>query len=163
MIVFGIDPGLSGAIAWRDGAGIEDIADMPTFQITRNAKNKRDIDAAGLVEIMEKAAGHGAHAFIEQVGAMPGQGSSSMFAFGKGFGIVIGVVAALHIPVTFVPPQTWKKALGVPAGKDGARARASQLLPDAAHYWPLVKHDGRAEAALIAEYGYRKLVREIMS
>jgi hypothetical protein len=45
----------------------------------------------------------------------------------------------------------------VPAAKDGARARASQLLPGAADQWPLVKHDGRAEAALIALWGIRSL------
>jgi hypothetical protein len=42
------------------------------------------------------------------------------------------------------------------AGGNGARARATQLLPAAAHRWPLVKHDGRAEAALIAYYGRRQ-------
>jgi hypothetical protein len=30
-------------------------------------------------------------------------------------------------------------------------------MPAAAHHWPLVKHDGRAEAALIASYGLRQL------
>jgi hypothetical protein len=28
-------------------------------------------------------------------------------------------------------------------------------MPAAVHHWPLVKHDGRAEAALIAVYGLR--------
>jgi hypothetical protein len=45
--------------------------------------------------------------------------------------------------------------VGAPAGKDGARARASQLIPSAAHHWPLKKHDGRAEAALLAFYASR--------
>jgi hypothetical protein len=31
------------------------------------------------------------------------------------------------------------------------------LLPQAAHQWPLRKHDGRAEAALLALYGARQL------
>jgi crossover junction endodeoxyribonuclease RuvC len=66
-------------------------------------------------------------------------------------------LAALGVPMSFVAPATWKRALQVPAAKDGARARASQLLPAAAGHWPLVKHDGRAEAALIALYGLRFL------
>jgi hypothetical protein len=45
----------------------------------------------------------------------------------------------------------------VPKAKDGARARASQLLPAGVQLWPLVKHDGRAEAALLALYGVRQL------
>ena len=56
-----------------------------------------------------------------------------------------------------VHPQRWKRELGVPAGKDGARARASQLLPQAAGQWPLKKHDGRAEAALISVFGSRSI------
>jgi hypothetical protein len=61
------------------------------------------------------------------------------------------------VPITIVHPRTWKRALGVPREKDGARARASQLLPAHAHLWPLKKHDGRAEAALIATYGVQTL------
>jgi hypothetical protein len=49
--------------------------------------------------------------------------------------------------------------LGVPAAKDGSRARASQLMPAATHHWPLVKHDGRAEAALIGHCGLSALRR----
>jgi hypothetical protein len=33
---------------------------------------------------------------------------------------------------------------------------ASQIFPDCADQWALVKHDGRAEAALIAYYGHTK-------
>ena len=51
----------------------------------------------------------------------------------------------------------WKRALGVQKSKDAARARASQLLPAAAAQWGLRKHDGRAEAALLALYGARQL------
>ena len=54
-------------------------------------------------------------------------------------------------------PRRWKRALHVPKAKDAARARASQLLPEAAHQWRLRKHDGRAEAALLALYGARQL------
>jgi hypothetical protein len=32
--------------------------------------------------------------------------------------------------------------------------RANQLLPFCTDMWPLKKHDGRAEAALIAVYGH---------
>jgi crossover junction endodeoxyribonuclease RuvC len=87
---------------------------------------------------------------------MPGQGVSGVFAFGKAYGVVIGVLAAHGVPMTFVSPVKWKKALQVPASKDGARARASQLLPQAASEWPLVKDSGRAEAALIAYWGIQQ-------
>jgi hypothetical protein len=72
-------------------------------------------------------------------------------------GWLAGVLASRSVPLTLVPPVRWKRALGVSKDKDGCRARASQLLPKAAHQWPLRKHDGRAEAALIALYGAREL------
>ena len=157
MIIAGVDPGLSGAVARLTDLGeIISIWDMPTHLLKRGAKSKREIDAAGLTELMGAPIGH---AFVEQVGAMPGQGVSGVFAFGKAYGIVIGILAARGIPMTFVPPRRWKAALGVPAAKDGARARASQLMPAAASHWPLVKHDGRAEASLIAYYGLQQLSR----
>jgi crossover junction endodeoxyribonuclease RuvC len=157
MILAGIDPGLSGAVAFLDAASgaVIDIVDMPVLALSRAGKNKREVDAHALARLI--GAHRPGHTFIELVGAMPGQGVSSVFAFGKSFGIALGVIAALDVPYTLVAPVTWKRALGVPAAKDGARARASQLMPGAVHHWPLVKHDGRAEAALIAYYGLRSL------
>ena len=157
MIIAGIDPGLSGALAMMDArTGELRVFDMPTFSLSRGGKSKREIDVIGLANLIA-ADRHPGHAFIEQVGAMPGQGVSGVFAFGKAYGIIIGVLAARGVPMTFVNPRVWKKALGVPAAKDGARARASQLMPASAGFWPLVKHDGRAEAALIALWGIRTL------
>jgi crossover junction endodeoxyribonuclease RuvC len=155
MIIAGVDIGLSGAVALLDAAtgGVIDIWDMPTLALTRGGKNKRELDAHALAGALGRD--RIGHCFIEQVGAMPGQGVSSVFSFGKSYGVTIGIMAALGIPMTFVAPAAWKRALQVPAAKDGARARASQLMPAAAHHWPLVKHDGRAEAALIAYYGLR--------
>jgi crossover junction endodeoxyribonuclease RuvC len=161
MIVAGIDLGLSGAVALIDAASgaVVDIADMPTLALARGGKHKREIDAHSLARLIGDR--RPSHVYIEMVGAMPGQGVSSVFAFGKSFGVVIGVLAALAVPMTLVSPVTWKRALGVPAAKDAARYRASQLLPAAAHHWPLVKHDGRAEAALIALYGLRQLAQAV--
>jgi crossover junction endodeoxyribonuclease RuvC len=157
MIVAGIDPGLSGAVALLDAAtgAVVDVFDMPTHALARGGKNKRELDPHSLAGALGRD--RIGHAFVELVGAMPGQGVSSVFSFGKSFGITIGVLATLGIPMTFVAPVAWKRALQVPAAKDGARARASQLMPAAASHWPLVKHDGRAEAALIACYGLRQL------
>lgn len=157
MTIIGIDPGLSGAIALMDAAGACQVWDMPTLALTRGGKNKREIDAHSLVRLF--ADNRAGHAFIEGMRAMPGQGVTSMFALGKGYGIILGVLAALDVPYTVIDSRKWKNVLGVPAAKDGARARASQLLPTAAHQWPLVKNDGRAEAALIALYGRRETER----
>jgi crossover junction endodeoxyribonuclease RuvC len=157
VIVAGIDPGLSGALALLDApsGAVLDVADMPTLALSRGGKNKRELDAHALARLIGDRRPD--HAVVELVGTMPGQGVSSVFAFGRAYGILLGVLAARGVPYTLVAPVAWKRALGVPAAKDGARARASQLMPSAAHHWPLVKHDGRAEAALIAYFGVRQL------
>jgi hypothetical protein len=80
-----------------------------------------------------------------------------MFAFGRGFGSILGVLAALRVPVELVTPATWKRTLSVPAGKDGARLRASQLLPAHGGHWRRAKDDGRAEASMLAWYGLAHL------
>jgi hypothetical protein len=51
-----------------------------------------------------------------------GEGTTSAFAQGKAYGLILGIIAALKIPLTNVPAATWKRALAVPSDKDGARA-----------------------------------------
>lgn len=155
--IIGIDPGLSGAIACYD---LEDerlvVRDIPTHELVRNGKKKREVDLYALARIIDDFASvQGARFWIEQVGAMPGQGVSSVFAFGKVYGVLLGVAAATFAPIETVPPQVWKRALKVPAAKDGARARASALFPNQSGLWARAKDDGRAEAALITAYGVR--------
>lgn len=151
--ILGIDPGLNGALAFMDDHELL-IYDIPTLAIERNGKNKRQIDLQKLASILRIYKID--HCYLENVNAMPGQGVSSMFQMGRGYGQIEMALAALCIPVTYVTPQKWKKSLAVPKDKDGARQRASQILPQWAHNWPLKKHADRAEAALIAYYGLEK-------
>lgn len=152
MIVLGIDPGLSGALAFYDTTTeVLVVMDMPTVEVTRNGKNKREVSPALVADMV---AGKGIEkAFMERVSAMPGQGVSSMFSFGRSAGILEGVLAAYEIPTTLVTPQAWMKAMGVRAGKDGSRERAMQLFPQYSTAFARKKDDGRSDAALIAKFG----------
>jgi crossover junction endodeoxyribonuclease RuvC len=157
-VIMGVDVGAGGAIVVR-WPGATEIHDMPCDTLRIGKKDRRRVSAARLASLF--TAYHTAeiemHVFVEQVSAMPGQGVTSMFTFGRAAGLVEGVCAARSIPVTLVSPVTWKRVMGCPAGKDGARARACQLLPELADRFARVKDDGRAEAALIALYGQRLL------
>ena len=153
--ILGVDPGLGGALAFLGAGGALEVFDMPVHRLKRGGKTKREIDRYELARIVD-AHGPVAHAFVEQVGAMPGQGVTSMFQFGRSLGIVEGVLSAGFIPIDYVTPRKWRSGLGVRAGKDGSRARASALMPGHAELWTRVKDDGRAEAALIALYGQRQ-------
>jgi len=150
-MIVGIDPGASGAVAIFDPeAGTLEVYDMPTVQVERGGKTKREISAPLLAHILRD---DDCIAWLEKVGAMPGQGVSSMFQFGRSVGTVEGVLAALQMPLNYVTPQAWQKAVGVRGGKDGSRLRAIELFPKYANLFARKKDDGRAEAALIAWYG----------
>lgn len=152
-MIVGIDPGASGAIAFFDPkGGTLHVHDMPVMEIERSGKTKREISPTLLANILHDDHGHNI-VWIEKVGAMPGQGVSSMFQFGRGVGMIEGVIAAEGLSLNYVTPQAWQKAVGVRGGKDGSRLRAMELFPKYSDLFRLKKWDGRAEAALIAWYG----------
>ena len=163
MIVVGIDPGLSGAIAALDGKGGIDVLDMPL--IKGGGKTKDEIDELGIFSWLTVLASFDnqlPRVFIEKVSAMPKQGVVSMFRFGVAYGTVRAIVACLDWPVTFLTPQAWRAAAGLSkvvndTGKALARQRASQLFHAHAHLFARVKDNGRADAALIAWAGARLL------
>lgn len=157
MNVLGIDPGLNGAIASWDGLVLLILA-VPTLKASGRG---REVNWAELAMGFELLFGDDMdHAFIEKVGARPGQGVSSMFKFGYVSGGLRGLVSVYRIPVTFVTPGKWKKDLSLNSSKDSARARASELFPKDASRFARVKDDGIAEAALIAYYGYQQITGE---
>jgi crossover junction endodeoxyribonuclease RuvC len=152
----GIDPGLSGAIAFLDvEKGHLSIRDMPCFEVKRNNKIKREVSPIGVAAAMSLAE-QVSRVVLERVGAMPGQGVTSVFSFGRSVGIIEGVLATMVIPIDIVTPQAWQKAAGVRGGKDGSRLRACELFPNYAELFARKKDDGRADAALMAWYAATK-------
>jgi len=152
----GIDPGLSGAIAIISPESLK-IFDMPTMTLERNGKSKRQVSASELAEMLYLYSGRDCHVYVEKVSAMAGQGVTSVFSFGRSFGMIEGILAAFKMPVTFVPPATWVKAIGRGQGKDASRARAMELFPSDQDQFKRVKDDGRADAALIAYWGTKNV------
>jgi crossover junction endodeoxyribonuclease RuvC len=151
-MILAIDPGAKGALAFFDmEKGVLNIVDCPTVEVKRGAKVKTEISPQMVSGII--ASRSPTLAILEKVGAMPNQGVSSMFQFGRGVGMYEGVLAALQIPVTYVTPQAWQKEMNVRGGKDGSRARAAELYPAYASLFAKKKDDGRADAALMAYWG----------
>ena len=154
MRIIGVDPGVSGAIAWLDTqqcpAALR-VSDMPVVRV----RGKTEISRADLVNFLTLTltppdTGAPWQAAVEQVSARPGQGVSSMFNFGKSYGTILGVLAALRVPTTLITPQRWRGLVQVSPGKDGSRARAAELFPAQSDLFSRRKDDGRADAALIA-------------
>lgn len=155
MIFLGFDPGLSGGVASIDDEGRIEAHVMPV------AGGELDPRALG-AWVWGAVLRHDCQAVacVEKVGAMPKQGLSSTFKFGKGYGTVLGVLGALGIRTELVTPQAWKRVVlaGTDHGKDAAVAWCARAYPGV----NLMRtprctspHDGIADAVCIAEYGRR--------
>ena len=108
MKIFGIDPGLSGAIAILENKKVLAIFDMPVM--AEGKKNKRQLNSAQLVNIIKENTNikEDLVVIVEQVNAMPGQGVTSMFNFGQTFGAIKGICAALNLPIFLYGHQNGK-------------------------------------------------------
>lgn len=150
MIIVGIDPGFTGAIAVLDiGTNGLVIHDCPTFAI----KGKTLINIEHLATIFADLAKRDPLVILEWVGAMPRQGLGSTWKFAEGFGIYRGLCAAFRLRTEMVKPTKWKRALNLGHDKELARRVATQLFPAESQLFARVKDDGRAEAALLCVYG----------
>ena len=95
---------------------------------------------------------------LEHVGAMPGQGVTSMFNFGKVFGEVVGVLTTLKVPFELVRPQRWQKEFGISGDKSEHITACKRLFPNVSLLrTPRCKKDddGHADALLLAEWSRR--------
>jgi crossover junction endodeoxyribonuclease RuvC len=141
-----IDPGVNGAFAVLLVNGeFWDCDELPRF-----AKMVNAVEFSNRLNSLRPAS-----AIIEKVASRPGQGVSSVFTFGCAYGVVIGCLAGLGAPISYVTPAKWKahfRLLG--KDKDASRELAIRLYPKAAPKLTLKKHQGRADALLLARYGF---------
>ena len=143
MIVLGVDPGKSGALAfYNSDEDTVDVFDMPVVN--------GEVHAAEIARLIQMAKPK--CAIIERVHAMPKNGAVSMFNFGFSYGSVRGVTATLFIPTTLVTPTVWKRHYKLSSDKEASRWLAINTWPANPNF-SRKKDDGRAEAALIAKYG----------
>lgn len=160
-VILAIDPGVHGALAlWDSETRKLACADMPTLSIKRGKSAPLQVDhieLARTIKLLSGDAKRASLAILEQAIVLPTDGRANVARAWHNFGLVKGILAAYCIPAEYPAPRVWKAAMRCPREKDGARYRASQLLPEHAEKWPLKKHDGRAEAALMALYGERFL------
>ena len=147
MIVAGIDPGFTGALAVVNEHGHCESVAVPTM----GEGKQRLIDGGAAARWLGDRDVE--LAVIELAQAMPRQGSSSGFRYGLAFGQIIGVVQTILVPYQLETPARWKRGLGLKGGreqKDLSRRKAIELFPKAAAQFERKKDEARAEAALIA-------------
>lgn len=170
MAFIGIDPGIKGAFALMDNTGdVLFVQDLPTY-VDQGAgpkgADRTRIDAAAFAAAIDHLGG--CMAFIERpVGrAMRGKNratgqditvgvsAKSMLSLGESFGKIVGVCAAHRIDVMELPPHTWKRPMSIPQDKEEARLIAIRLYPRIASFLTRKKDHDRAEAVLLARYGF---------
>jgi crossover junction endodeoxyribonuclease RuvC len=157
MVFIGIDPGKSGNICI--------LYPNKNIELYETPLNDKQYDIPRMYEILKntKTKNKDIYLVMERSTAMPGQGSVSMFSFGMGFGIWLGLINALEIPYALVHPRTWTKYMleGAPGeGKERAFSVARRLFPQ---WKPRINRKGdipkieqeKADAILLADYARR--------
>ena len=154
MIVLGIDPGQSGAlaiVALNNGATPEFIALLDVPMIGSGARERVDV-----LQLRGWITDHRPqHCLIERSQAMPKQGASSGFKYGRTCGSIEAAVVLSGVPWSLMEPTAWKKFHRLGRDKELARQRAMQLLPAAHSFLSRKRDHNRAEALLIALAGGR--------
>lgn len=160
--ILGIDPGKSGA--W---AAIGEEGELCAYG-SFDERLSWDIANADF-------------AMLEKASARPGQGVSSMFAFGMNYGIWQGSLESYGIPFEFVTPQKWQKSIldflptKVPRREGEGAAESRKRLaqnrknlkeavvrfvvrryPELREYLEKKKNQDVADAVCIALYGLRR-------
>lgn len=152
MLICGIDPGLTGALAFVRSSGLAtSIVPMPLWppSALKRRKSKRRVNWYAVVEAVRRERPD--FLVLERQRAMPRQGVSSTFAIGYQYGALTGILAALELPFEVVDPAIWKRDMALLGhDKDHSLERARHLMPEIAHLIPRKKDHGLAEAALIA-------------
>lgn len=146
IIYLGVDPGKSGGYAV--------IQDRQASVFPWD-----DTEFAEFCRLLEGNS-EGVTACVEKVSAMPGQGVTSMFTFGKTAGFIEGVLTACGIGYQLVPPQTWKKEFQLHKSKQDSITVCKRLFPGVNLKRTercRTDSDGMAEALLMAEYARRRL------
>ena len=153
MIIFGIDPGVSGAISVLENKKVIEVSDMPTM--IDGKKSKRQVNGAQVTNIIKEMLDVNKEIIVvvEHVNAMPGQGVTSMFNFGQSFGVIKGISSALSLPIYFVRPTKWKKHFNlIKTNKDASRTKVIQVYPEISSKLSRKKDSNKADAILIARY-----------
>jgi hypothetical protein len=140
--ILGIDPGITGGVAFLYPDGRIDAIDIPVVG--------GEVDVDTLVRLVRERAPR--LAVIEKAQAMPRQGVVSVFKYGTAYGALCAVTALCEIPTRLISPRKWKNHFGLDADKEKSRALAIRLWPGCGHFSRKRDH-GRSEAALLARYG----------
>lgn len=161
--VVGIDPGKAGYLCLLPFDGTPMFRPVPVVAVKAG---KNVYDEADLVRVLREWLGEFdvLLAAVERQQARPGQGVTSMFSQGEGFGLIKGVLVALSVPLVTPTPQAWQKVMH--AGVFGPDPKARSLVACGRLYPRVslletercrVQNNNMADALLIAGWAARQV------
>jgi hypothetical protein len=165
MIVIGIDPGLTGAVAVMDHNGVRAVFDIPTMPVPGagpKAMIKAKVDGRKLLSLLLKhcpTAEGKPTMVLEQVHARAqsneGRGNTmqAQASLMRTVGAIETVAECMNWPTTYVAPQSWKRKFGLGKEKTQSLETARRLHPEATADLKRMKDHNRAEAVLLAHFG----------
>jgi len=152
--VLGIDPGLTGSIAFYFPSAPDKVSveDMPVVG------GEIDVELLGrrIAQLRPTIA------IIENVHADPKFGAVGNFKLGGAYHAARAAVLINGVPLHQVSPTVWKKHFRLDRDKELSRALARRLWPSSTHFDRKLDHN-RAEAALIARYCAEVLIQSGVS
>lgn len=161
MLYVGIDPGKTGGIAAINGLG--EIVAMANF-------DKSEKLGVVVMSFMQGLEDRVCGVALEKVHAMPGQGVTSMFNFGCGYGQIIGVLDCLAYDYLNPTPQAWHKVAGLGRKDIDSQVSTKELISDwvikQVGFEPFIlgrrskPHSGLVDAVGIALWARDKLTNE---
>lgn len=130
----GIDNGAKGAIVVIDGKTQPvTVEPMPVINVgvTRKGKKgtKNVLDMHRVVDVLREArdtSGGDVFAVLEHAQVFPGEGRSTAFTAGRGYGAMEMALVSLGIPYEIVRPRAWQKE--VLSGVEGADTKARSVI-----------------------------------
>ena len=156
MRTLGADPGLTGGLGIVEDGRLRCAVRLPVME-TRRGKT---LDAVMLAQWLDARPAVDV-VVIERAQAMPKQGSSSGFNYGRGYGALEAVLRLTYpeARMEWVAPSAWKRALGLNADKSRSLSEATLRFGETARreYWPRKSDDGVAEASLLAAWASERL------
>lgn len=155
MNFVGIDPGQKGGICILNAQGeIISIFPMCKYELLYNRLGSYN---------------NIAHLVLEKAQAYPKQGVVSVFNYGCHYGILQGIIISLSIPFSLIPPRTWQKNMIFAFNKkldakEKALLSANRIFKKKSNFWLETSrckkpHDGMIDAALIAEFCRKQIIK----
>ncbi|CAJ5914419.1 Uncharacterised protein [Burkholderia pseudomallei] len=166
MIFVGIDPGIHGAIATLTSSNFSYVVDMPIRPSSLGGKVRNEVDPIALRDELRclVTADEKGVVVMEELNAFIGGGrlgsTATMASLAATKAVVRTVCELVGLPITHVSPKTWQAFYGISA-KCGESTKKQSLRIARGLFGgdlcPLEKHDGRADALLIARWAVRNL------